>query len=358
MTRLAVIGAGAMGRNHVRVYQEMPEADLVAIVDQDRPTAEQLGRIYRTPVYTDIHDMLAREKPDAVSVVVPTNAHFKVAKTVLEADCDVLVEKPIAGTVAEAEELIRISEERGRVLAVGHIERFNPAVVELKRRLDAGELGRVFQIHARRLGPFPARIRDVGVVMDLAIHDLDIMLHLLGCNVTRVFAEARRELHAHCEDLFVSVLRFADNTVGLLEINWLTPTKIRNLYVTGERGMFMVDYITQDLNFFENAATNGNSWSALSLLQGVSQGARVQYPLRKKEPLRAELESFVARVQGQDTAVVDGYQATASLRLAALLADAAWHEGIREVQNESGKSSPSQSASGTRPVPATEISVR
>lgn len=331
MTRVAVIGVGAMGKNHVRVYQEMPDADLVAIVDQDHAAAERLGRVYHVPVYADINEMIARERPEAVSVAVPTQSHFAVANTLLEAGCHVLVEKPIAESLEEAYSLINTAERVGRVLAVGHIERFNPAITELKRRLDAGELGRIFQIYARRLGPFPVRIRDVGVLMDLATHDLDIMQYLVGRSVARVFAETKRELHAHCEDMMVGILRFEDATLGLLEINWLTPTKIRKLYVTGERGMFRVNYLTQELCYFKNAEAKDGDWSTLDILQGVSQGPMVRFPLNKKEPLRAELDAFIARVQGQDARIVDGHQAVATLALAKELAESAWDGGARVV---------------------------
>lgn len=331
MTRVAVIGVGAMGKNHVRVYQEMPEVELVAIVDQDRPAAERIGSIYHVPVYTDLNEMLERERPEAVSVAVPTKAHFAVANALLEAGCHVLVEKPIAESLGEAHALINTAERVGRVIAVGHIERFNPAITELKRRLDAGELGRIFQIHARRLGPFPSRIRDVGVLMDLATHDLDIMQYLIGKPVSRLFAETKREIHAHCEDLMVGVLRFEDTTLGLLEINWLTPTKIRKLYVTGERGMFRVNYLSQELCYFKNAETKDGDWSALDILQGVSQGPMVRFSIQKKEPLRAELDAFIARTQGREARIVDGHQAAATLALAKELAESAWNGGARVV---------------------------
>ncbi len=331
MTRVAVIGVGAMGKNHVRVYQEMPEVELVAIVDRDRATAERLGRMAHVPVYTQLQEMVKKERPEAISVAVPTEAHFAVVNWLLEAGCHVLVEKPITQTLEQAQELICTAERNRRVLMVGHIERFNPAITELKRRLENQELGRVFQIHARRLGPYPARIQDVGVVMDLATHDLDIMRYLIGSEVIRVFAESRREMRNNHEDLFVGTLRFADTTVGLLEINWLTPTKIRELYVTGERGMFRVNYITQDLCFFENAETNGHDWSALSLLRGVSEGMVMQYAIRKREPLRSELEAFIARVQGQTVPIVDGHAAKAALSLAMALAESAWKGGVKEV---------------------------
>jgi UDP-N-acetylglucosamine 3-dehydrogenase len=339
MTRVAVVGTGVMGKNHVRVYQEMPEVELVAIVDQNLAAVEQVSRIYNVPVYTDYCQMVRRERPDGVTVAVPTQAHYVVVKQLLEAGCHVLVEKPIATTLAEAEELIQTAERTERVLMVGHVERFNPAILELKRRLDRHEIGRVFQIHARRLGPYPARIQDVGVIMDLATHDLDIMRYLIGSDVRRVFAETGRELHSYCEDLFVGTLRFANGTVGLLEINWLTPTKIRELYVTGDRGMFRVNYLTQDLCFFENAETNGHDWSALSLLRGVSEGSMTQYAIQKKEPLRAELEAFIAQVQGKGALIVNGHDAKATLKLVMALIESALNGGAIEVnQNDSSRS--------------------
>ncbi len=331
MTRVAVVGVGAMGKNHVRVYQEMPEVDLVAIVDQNRALAEKVSRIYKVPVYTDYQTMVEREKPQAVSIAVPTRAHFKVVNDLLMAGVHVLVEKPISATLDEARELVATAKNEGLVLMVGHIERFNPAVIELKRRIARGDLGRVFQIHARRLGPFPPRIQDVGVVMDLATHDLDIMRYLTESDVIRVFAESKRELHTSNEDLFVGTLRFEDDTVGLLEINWLTPTKIRELYVTGERGMFRVDYITQDLYLFENAETNGHDWSPLSLLRGFSEGSMVQFAIKKKEPLRAELEAFISHIHDGNLPIVNGQDAEAALMLAMALVESTWTGRVMHI---------------------------
>ena len=248
MTRIAVVGVGAMGRNHARVCKEIPGAELVGVADMDADLAEQISQLHGGQPYQDYRRMIEAERPDAVIIAVPTNAHFEVASDLLNAGCHVLIEKPIAATNKEARELVEMADRLGLILMVGHIERFNPAIIELKRRLEAGELGRTFQINARRLGPFPARIRDVGVVVDLATHDIDIMRYLTGSEVTRVYAEAKREVHTSNEDLFTGIMRFVDGTLGLLEINWLTPTKIRELFVTGERGMYRVDYLTQDLS--------------------------------------------------------------------------------------------------------------
>jgi predicted dehydrogenase len=331
MTRVAVVGVGSMGRNHVRVYNEISDAELVAVVDANPATAEALGRQYRIPFYSDFQMMLKKERPEAVSIAVPTSEHFTVAKQILEDGCHVLVEKPIAATVTDAEELICTADRLDRILMVGHIERFNPAIIELKRRLEAGELGQIFQIYARRLGPFPTRISDVGVVMDLAPHDLDIMRYLTGSEVVQIYAQTKHQLRTSQDDLFVGIVNFQDNTLGLLEINWLTPTKIRELYVTGERGMFRVNYLTQDLFFYENAEANGSHWPALSILRGVSEGIVNQFAIHKKEPLQGELRAFLACVQGNRAQQVNGRDAQAALKLAMALIDSATTGKVKGV---------------------------
>jgi predicted dehydrogenase len=263
--------------------------------------------------------MLEEMQPDVVTVAVPTNAHFRVVLDTLEASCHVLVEKPIAATLEEGQRMIERAAGLGRILAVGHIERYNPAVTELKRRLDAGELGDIFQVHARRLGPFPARVRDVGVVVDLAPHDLDIMRYLTGKEVERLYAETEQEIHTAHEDLFSGLIRFENGVLGVLNINWLTPTKVREVMVTGQRGMFLANLLTQDLYFYENEEAGGLDWSHLSLLRGVGEGQMVRLRLRRREPLRAELEAFVTAAKGEPGSIVSGSDGLIALKLAQAL---------------------------------------
>lgn len=335
MTRVAVVGVGSMGKNHVRVFSEIPGIELAGIADANLELAEKTGSTYYIPYFNDYNEMIERVRPDAVSVVVPTSLHYKVAKDILEQGCHVLVEKPIASNIEEAQELVDLAKSLDLKLMVGHIERFNPAIVELKRRLSENELGKVFQVHARRLGPFPTRIQDVGVIMDLAPHDLDIMRYLTGGNVNRLHAETNRILHETRDDLFAGLLRFEDGVLGILEINWLTPTKIRELCVTGERGMFQVNYLTQDLYFFENADMNGNGWPALSLLRGVSEGMVIKYPIKKREPLRVELETFISLVHGESEEYENGLDATIAIELvAALIESAKTGKSINFIERE------------------------
>ncbi|MBG7610057.1 MAG: Gfo/Idh/MocA family oxidoreductase [Anaerolineae bacterium] len=333
MTSVAVVGVGSMGRNHVRVYSEMPGVELVAVVDANAELANQVGRANHVPTFDNYVEMIEDTQPEAVSIVVPTSLHYQVAKDILELGCHVLVEKPIASTIEQAEDLVETAHQLGSVLMVGHIERYNPAIIELKRRLGENELGRIFQINARRLGPFPTRIQDVGVIMDLAPHDLDIMRYLVGGEVCRVHAETKRVLHETQDDMFAGLVRFEDGILGVLEINWLTPTKIRELSVTGERGMFRVNYITQDLYFYQNAEANGESWSPISLLRGVSEGMVVQYPIKKREPLRAELEAFISAVQEKSPHDGNGYDAQVALELVFALMNASASDNVNRVEH-------------------------
>ncbi len=319
--RVAVIGTGSMGKNHVRVYSDLPEADLVAVVDIDIQAAQKLASIYGGRAYTDYCQMLETEQPEAVSIAVPTALHARVCITAMEAGAHVLVEKPIAATVEEGELLIERAAALARKLMVGHIVRFNPAIRTLKQKLQAGDLGRIFQIACRRVGPFPARIRDVGVVVDLAPHDLDVMRYLTGKNPLRVFAETERRIHTDHEDLLLGLLRFPDGITGSLEINWLTPTKVRETLVLGERGLFRIDDLTQDIYFYENAHANGLLWPALLTLKGVSEGSMIRYAIKRYEPLKAELQAFLKAVRNDGPVPVGGEDGLAALKLALALVE-------------------------------------
>jgi UDP-N-acetylglucosamine 3-dehydrogenase len=312
--RAAVIGAGSMGRNHARVYAEMDDVDLVAVADPASEVLAKVAQRHRVRTYTDYREMIDREQLDLVSIVVPTEQHFAVACDTLQAKIPTLVEKPIAATVAEGAALVALAQELGVMLTVGHIERFNPAIIALKGQLELGALGRVYQIHVRRIGPFPARIKDVGVVVDLATHDLDIMHYLTDSQVTRLHAEVGQRLHTAHEDLLSAVLRFENDIIGVLDINWLSPTKVRELSVVGERGMFVANYVTQDLTLYENDAAPQEDWHLAVL--GVAEGRMIRYKVNKREPLREELEAFARAVRTRGPAPVSGSDALLALAVA------------------------------------------
>lgn len=315
MIKAAVIGVGSMGKNHARIYDALEGVALVAVSDIDTKSARAAASRYRARYYADHATMLDQEKPDLVSVAVPTGLHHQVALDVIERGLDLLVEKPIADTVANAKEIIERAQAQGVQFMVGHVERFNPAVCELKRRLEDGQLGKMFQIHARRLGPFPHRIRDVGVVIDLATHDLDVMCHLTEADVVRVYAETEQEIHTLHEDSLSGLMRFQNGVVGVLDVNWLTPTKVRELYVTGEKGMFMVNYLTQDLYLYENEYV-GSDWDRLGMLKGIGEGNMIKLRIGKREPLHAELEAFAQSVEEGGPPPVTGEDGIRALTLA------------------------------------------
>lgn len=317
--RAGVVGLGMMGRNHVRVWDEaVPGVELAAVADPDADAVERATAGRRARGYATVERMLAEEALDLVSIVAPTSLHLPVTLAALEAGANVLVEKPIAATREEAVAMMDAASAAGRMLTVGHIERFNPAIRELRRRLEANELGRIFQIKATRLGPFPARIRDVGVVVDLGPHDLDVMRYLVGSEPIRLYAETERRIHTDHEDLFTGLVKFANGVVGVLDINWLTPTKQRTLSVTGERGMFVADYLTQDLVRYENPDA-GATWvrpSGGAPITSVSEGEMTRYSIRRAEPLVVELTEFATAVRDGGAPPVDPHDAMVALLLA------------------------------------------
>jgi len=255
---VAVIGVGSMGINHLRVYTELDGVEVVGASDISRGQLEKVAGRFSVKTYSDYKELIENEKPQAVSITVPTSEHETVATFCLEHGAHVLVEKPIAATVEEGRRMIALAEKVGKQLMVGHIIRFNPAMQSLKQRLENGDAGKVFQVFCRRAGPFPARIRDVGVVVDLAPHDVDIMRFLTGKEPIRVYAETEQQIHTDHEDLLFGLLRFDDGITGALEINWLTPTKMRETLVLGEKGLFRVDDLMQDLIFMKTRRQMGS----------------------------------------------------------------------------------------------------
>jgi len=322
VTRVGLVGLGTMGRNHLRVLTELDGGSLVAVCDQDASTVSAAHQKYGIRGYGSWLEMFDRERLDAAVVAVPTRFHREVGLAALDRGLHVLIEKPIAASLQEGRELVEAAARARRMLAVGHIERFNPAVRELQRRVAAGELGRVFQVQARRQGPFPARIRDVGVVIDLATHDLDVMCHLVDSEVDRVYGETAQRIHTEHEDLLNALLKFDNGAVGVLQVNWLTPTKIRELSVLGERGLFLADYLTQDLTHFKNGdVTIGRE--AQRNLQGVSEGEVLRFPITQAEPLKLELQSFLDAVRDGRPVEVDGAAGMRALHLALALVKSA-----------------------------------
>ncbi len=329
--RVAVIGVGSMGINHLRVYSELDGVHLSGVSDVNPERLKAIADRYSIPTYTDYRELIEKEKPEAVSITVPTSTHEEVASFALRSGANILVEKPIAASVEEGKRIIALAGETKHLLMIGHVIRFNPAIQSLKKKLDNGDLGKVFQVFCRRVGPFPARIRDVGVVIDLAPHDVDIMRYLTGLNPIRVYAETEQQIHTNHEDLLFGLLRFSGGISGALELNWLTPKKIRETFVLGEKGLFYVDDLLQDLFFYENAQASGELWSPLNTLRGVSEGPMMRYELQKQEPLKAELKAFLHAIESGNPSPVSGEDGLEALRLSLALVESGLKHQVVEV---------------------------
>ncbi len=312
--RVGLIGLGAMGRNHLRVLTDLPGVDVVAISDP-LPDALEAADTAAQP-YAEPLALLGEADLDAVIIASPTMTHLSLALAAIERGVAVLVEKPLAATPDEADRIVDAAEATGVPVQVGHVERFNPAVLELGRLLDAGWLSTVYASTSRRGGPLPARIRDVGVTIDLATHDVDILCWVAAERPVSVTAETAQRVHQEHEDLLFGLMRFPSGSVAMLDVDWLTPTKRRTLTVLGEEGMFELDYLTQRLTF-----TRGTDLTDPDLIAGYAPtftGETVDLPVSGGEPLRAELESFLDVIRTGRRPIV----AAEDGRWAVVLADA------------------------------------
>jgi UDP-N-acetylglucosamine 3-dehydrogenase len=313
--RSCVVGLGSMGRNHVRILGDLAGTTLVGVADPSETSRRSCRAPASARPYEDYRKMLDVERPDYLVVSVPTDLHSEVACEALNRGIHVLVEKPIAKTIAEAEQMIAKAKEQGVMLMVGHIERFNPAVQAIKRSVEERALGPLFQLHARRLSPFPARIGDVGVILDLATHDIDAMHFVTGSHVTRAYAETARKAHKTCEDMLCGLLRFASGEIGVLDVSWLSPKKIRELWVVGEGGTLMADYLSQDLYWYKNGRVN-ESWTPASHFSGAIEGDMIKSYIPKKEPLLAEHQAFLRALREGLPSPVTGEDGLAAMRVA------------------------------------------
>lgn len=314
--RGAVIGLGAMGSNHLRVLRSLPGVELVAAIDPYPERCRQAVHTYRgLAAYGTLAEAVACEQLDFACVAVPVGLLPQVTHEALAAGLHVLVEKPTAPDAARAHAMAADARSRGLLLGVGHVERANPAVVALRRKLDEGVIGRVLQMHARRLSPFPNREGSPGVALDLATHDIDVMRYITGDEVRRAFAETTAPLETPTEDLLCATLRFDGGATGLLEANWMTPTKVRQLSVLGERGMLVVDYLTQDLYLYEHP-TRATQWDALAGIRGGGEGNMVRFALDRKEPLRVEWQGFLDAVRSGSPPPVTVEDGIAALSIA------------------------------------------
>ncbi len=300
MIRVGVVGVGNMGRNHARVYRELMReglgVELVGVADKDPSRARAVAEAYGTRAYTDYRDLL-REGVDAVSIAVPTTLHRSVALDFIRSGVHVLVEKPIAATYSEAMDMAREAREHGVILMVGHIERFNPAVQKFRELIERGMLGRPLVLTARRVGPLPPQIRDVGVTIDLAIHDVDVIHYVTGREIRGMTIRGGSALHPmNHEDYTVILMELEDGILGVIEANWLTPYKLRRLYATGDKAVAELDYIQQTLVLHNSEFT-------------------INVKVEKSEPLKNELRHFIECVRDNKKPLIDGEEAAGIIKM-------------------------------------------
>jgi UDP-N-acetylglucosamine 3-dehydrogenase len=304
-----------MGRHHARNYAGLDGAELRAVVDADLRRAREIAERYGAEAFAGVTELLdAAPEVEAVSVAVPTGLHADVAGALLEAGCHVLVEKPIAATVEEAERLIEQAAQRSLVLAVGHVERFNPAVRELRRRIDAGAMGDVLSMVARRVGIMPPQVRDANVIVDLAVHDIDVFRHLLGAGLPdELYCAAGKAIATDRLDFADIFLRF-DSAACFLQVNWVTPVKIRSLAVTGSEGYAELEYVTQRLDYYR--ARPVRELPSFAELEAYSEQKPERLEFLRREPLAVELEEFLSAVRGGPAEIVSGEDAKISMEVA------------------------------------------
>jgi UDP-N-acetylglucosamine 3-dehydrogenase len=261
-----------MGKHHARVYSEIPFANLVGVADLNEEKAKGVAREFKTQAFTDFEELLTKDL-DAVSIAVPTSLHKDVALRVADYGIDMIIEKPIADSVENARKIVKAVRTNDVKVMVGHIERFNPAVLKLKELIRRGELGSIIAISCKRVGPYSPRIRDVGIIIDLAVHEIDTISFLYGMRADSVYAVAGSSFHKW-EDYASLLIKFYPDRVGLVDTNWLTPTKVRTLNAVGTKGVANLNYLEQSLEV-------------------VRVDKKVVVNVERREPLRNELEAFL-----------------------------------------------------------------
>ncbi|MGP9682710.1 MULTISPECIES: Gfo/Idh/MocA family protein [unclassified Brachybacterium] len=298
--RAGLIGLGMMGRHHARNLQALDGVDLVAVADA---YGDPHGAAPELDVLPDVEALIAAGIDYAV-VAVPTQFHRDVAMTLAQAGVHTLVEKPLAFDIGEAEEIASAFETAGLVGAVGYIERYNPALQAMRKRIADGQLGEIYQIVTRRQGGFPARIADVGVVKDLATHDLDLTAWVAQSPYASVGATSTRRSGRDDEDMVSVAGRLEDGTITNHLVNWLSPFKERVTVVTGENGALIADTLNADLTFHANGEATTNLWESMASFRGVSEGDSITYSLQRQEPLATEHQAFRDAINGDSSNIV------------------------------------------------------
>lgn len=315
--RAGLIGLGMMGANHARVLSSLDGVELVGVVDPVADSPLMLPDLRRM----DSLDDLLAAGIDYCVVATPTGSHRDLALKLAAGGVHALIEKPLTVDVESALQIQRAFASAGLIGAVGHIERFNAALQQARSRIANGDLGEVYQITTRRQGPFPGRISDVGVILDLATHDIDLTAWVAQQDFEQVSAKTAHRSGRPHEDLVAVTGQLSDGTVTNHLVNWVSPLKERVTTITGEKGAFVADTITADLTFFCNGVVPTDP--GLALFRGVREGDMTRFAFPKPEPLRVEHENFRDAVLGLDADIVTLSQAASTVAVANAVARSA-----------------------------------
>ena len=324
---VGVVGLG-FGANHARVLHNLDGVRLAAVCDNDGARRDVIAKAFEATPYADFATMLSSEKLDAVVVAAPEDLHVPFGLAALEAGCAVLVEKPIAPSREAGAKLVMAAKQANLPLMTGHIERFNPAVRELKRRVEAGEAGRILHLAARRTAPMRQRAQKVNVIHDSALHDVDTMRFVLGREPKSAYAATQSNVLMPFEDSVSGILRFAldgaeTGPVGSIEVNWLSPLRIRELTVLGTEGIFVLDYAAQTLEFHHAAMREASASRDWSTESSRLRDPQAQIPIERREQLEFELSEFVDAVRNRTPVPVDGEDALRTMAVADALTESA-----------------------------------
>jgi UDP-N-acetylglucosamine 3-dehydrogenase len=306
-----------IGRHHARLLQTSPDVDFVGAVD---PGGDRFAAVHDpAKVFAATEDL---PEVDFAIVAVPTENHLDAVRTMAARGAHLLIEKPLAATSAEAQEVIEVVSAAGVRAGVGHVERFNPALLELRRRFD--ELGEVLLIRTERVGPFPDRVKDVGVVKDLGTHDLDLVRWIGQSPVASLAAQTGHVMGRDHEDLVLVTGRLASGVAFSCNVDWISPTKVRRTRVLGERGMFEADTLTADLTLYRNGHHPTAPW--LQQQRGVTEGDMTRFAIAKPEPLGSEMKAVLAMARGEPSDVVTLEDGLETVRVAEAVLESA-HSG-------------------------------
>ena len=295
--RVGLVGLGMMGQHHARVLSSLEGVDFVGVCE---PAGDSNDLAQGRTVVKSV-DQLIKMKIDYAMVAVPTNNHLETGLALANAGIHALIEKPLAQDLNSAQKLTQAFSQAGLIGAVGYIERFNPALQEARKRIE--QLGTLHQVVTRRQGPFPARISDVGVVKDLATHDVDLTAWVTNQKYTSVSARTSYKSGREFEDMVAVIASLSGGSIANHLVNWLSPIKERVTILTGEKGSFVADTLTADLTFYANGNVS-TDWDAVSRFRGVSEGDVTRYAFLKKEPLRLEHENFRDAILGKKSEIV------------------------------------------------------